>query len=52
MTGAGTGAGVAIVVGVRTIESRQNQMGVRRVKCDMVGILLKESMALWLIEVP
>lgn len=35
MKGAGTGAGVAMVVGVRRNERRQKQVGARTVKYDM-----------------
>ena len=38
MTGAGTGAGVATVMGVRRNERRKREREVRRVKCDIVRL--------------
>lgn len=43
MAGAGTGAGVAIVVGVRRNKRMQKQMGARR----LVRLFLEEFMALF-----
>ena len=50
LAGAGTGAGVAMVVGVRRNERRQKQMGARRVKCDMVRPFLGSPRLFGLLE--